>query len=192
MGPGEFSTELTVWTAVVATVGSWALVAPGQVAEGWVEDHMPLRFVQLLLGALVGVVAWSLADAMFLSLPASYHVVPGPKESLAGELFRDRYSPLQGSYRSGSVQLQPGMYAAYFAFLFGILRWWRLAEWTRPSRVSLWTTAWYGFIAWLLTFVWWFPQPMGLILAMVIAFTVQLSSPWLSPSRRRELAQNHA
>jgi hypothetical protein len=81
------------------------------------------------------------------------------------------------------------MYVAYFAFLFVVMRWWRLAEWTRPSRVSLWSIAFAGFVGWALTFLWWFPQPTGMLLAAAIAFTVQLSSPWLSPSQRRELAQ---
>jgi hypothetical protein len=67
-----------------------------------------------------------------------------------------------------------------------------LAESTRAARVSLWSTAWCAFIGWALTFFLWFPQPMGLLLAAVIAFAVQLSSPWLSPSRRRELAQKAA
>ncbi len=153
---------------------------------------MPLRFVQLLSGALLGVAAWALAQSMFLNLPASSDFAPGPTDSLFGEIFRDRYSPMDSGYRNGLVQPQPGMYAAYFAFLFVMLRWWRLAEWTRTSRVSLWTTAWCGFIAWGMTFFWWFPQPIGLMLVVVMAFTVQLSSPWLSPSRRRELAQKLA
>ncbi|MCC6492249.1 MAG: serine/threonine-protein kinase [Pirellulales bacterium] len=190
--PESFSSEFTLWTATVATLGSWALMVPGQLAEGHVEDHIPLRFAQLLLGALVGVAAWALAQSLFLSLPASSEVAPGPTDSFFGAVFRDRYGPLDGGYRQGLVQPQPGMYAAYFAFLFAVLRWWRLAEWTRMSRVSLWTIAWCGFIAWGMTFFWWFPQPIGLMLAVVIAFTIQLSSPWLSPSRRRELAQKSA
>jgi hypothetical protein len=84
------------------------------------------------------------------------------------------------------------MFAAYFAFLFAVVRWWRLAEWTRPSHVSLWAVAWCGFMGWAMTFFWWFPQPMGMVMAAVIAFTIQLSSPWLSPSRRKQLAQSVA
>ena len=93
---------------------------------------------------------------------------------------------------TGSVIVPLTMYVAYFAFLFVALRWWRMAEWTRPTRVSLWSTAFAGFVGWVLTFLWWFPQPTGMLLAAAIAFTVQLSSPWLSPSQRRELAQRAA
>jgi hypothetical protein len=188
----DLPAELALWTAAVATVASWALMVPGQLAEGRMEDHAPLRFIQLLLGALVGAIAFSIADATYLRLPASRDFAPGPRESLAGEIFHQNYDVLQGAYHAGAVQMPAAMYAAYFAFLFVILRWWRLSEWTRPNRVSLWSTAWCAFIGWAMTFFWWFPQPMGLLLAAVIAFTVQLSSPWLSPSRRRELAQKVA
>jgi hypothetical protein len=192
IAPDNLTAELTVWTAAIATLGSWALMAPGQLAEGQMEDHTPLRFMQLLLGAVIGVAAWSLADSLFLSLPTSHDVAPGPTDSVFGEIFRDRYAPMDSGYHSGLVQPRAGMYAAYFAFLFVILRWWRLAEWTRSTRVSVWTIAWCGFIAWGMTFFWWFPQPIGLMMAVIMAFTVQLSSPWLSPSRRRELAQKAA
>jgi hypothetical protein len=107
-------------------------------------------------------------------------------------MFHQRFDLVEQGYNGGHVQMPLAMYAAYFACFFVILRWWRLAESTRPARVSLWSTAWCGFIGYILTFFWWFPQPLGLMLAAVIAFTVQLSSPWLSPSRRRELAQKAA
>ena len=63
------------------------------------------------------------------------------------------------------------------------------AEVTRTTRVNLWSIAWCAFIAWLLHWVWWFPQPIGLLLAAVIAFTVQLSSTWMPPSRRQSLVE---
>ena len=181
--------ELMLWTATVATVASWALMVPGQLTEARMEDHAPLRFIQLLLGALVGIVAWAVAQSLYLEIPASRDFSPGPRESIAAEVFSHQYDAIQQGYSGGAVQMPMAMYAAYFAFFFLVLRWWRLCESTRSSRVSLWLTAWSAFIGWAMTFFWWFPQPMGLMLAAVIAFTVQLSSPWLSPSRRRELAQ---
>jgi serine/threonine protein kinase len=188
----ELPLELMLWTAAVATLSSWALMIPGQLAEGRMEDHAPLRFLQLVLGAVVGMIAFTIADAMYLKLPTSHDFAPQPHDTLASEMFNQRYEAVNAAYHSGSVQLPVAMYAAYFACLFVILRWWRMAEWTRSYRVSLWALAWCGFIAWGTTFFWWFPQPLGLMLAAVIAFTVQLASPWLSPSRRRELAQKVA
>jgi hypothetical protein len=188
----ELPLELTLWTATTATVASWALMVPGQLAEARMEDHAPLRFIQLLLGAIVGLVSWAVAQSLYLEIPASNDFSPGPRDSIASEIFDQRYDAVQQAYDSGAVQMPPAMFAAYFAFFFLVLRWWRLAESTRSSRVSLWLTAWTAFVGWALTFFWWFPQPTGLMLAAVIAFTVQLSSPWISPSRRRELAQKVA
>jgi hypothetical protein len=188
----ELPVGLLLWTATTATFASWALMIPGQLAEARMEDHAPLRFTQLLLGAFVGLASWALASSLWLEIPASRDFSPGPNESVASELFGQIYDPVQQGYNGGAVNMPPAMYAAYFACFFVLLRWWRLAETTRATRVSLWSTAWCAFVGWAMTFFWWFPQPTGLLLAAVIAFTVQLSSPWLSPSRRRELAQKVA
>jgi hypothetical protein len=188
----EMPTGLLLWTATTATFASWALMIPGQLVEARMEDFAPLRFTQLLLGALVGLVSWAVASSLWLELPASRDFSPGPNESIASELFGRLYDPVQQGYNGGAVNMPPAMYALYFGCFFVLLRWWRLAESTRAARVSLWSTAWCAFVGWALTFFWWFPQPTGLLLAAVIAFTVQLSSPWISPSRRRELAQKVA
>jgi hypothetical protein len=185
----EFRLELFLWTAMATTLASWAMLAPSQLSEGRMEDHAPLRFFNLLAGALVGLAVWAIADMGYVGLPASHDFSPGPNDTLFGEIFRWRNEGMQAAYQSGSVMMPASMYVAYFAFLFVVMRWWRLAEWTRPSRVSLWSIAFAGFVGWALTFLWWFPQPTGMLLAAAIAFTVQLSSPWLSPSQRRELAQ---
>jgi hypothetical protein len=180
--------ELALWMAIVATLTSWAVMLPSHLAEGRMEDHAPLRFINLLLGALVGLAAWGAAQMMFLRLPTNRDFAPGPSDTLLADLFHWDSSWFAG-YSQSAVEMPPAIFAGYFALLFVLLRWWRIAEWTRPSRVGLWGVAWCGFVGWALTFIWWFPQPMGLILAAVTAFTVQLSSPWLAPSRRRELAQ---
>lgn len=188
----NLQSELYLWMALVISLASWAMIVPSQLIEGRMEDHAPLRFFNLLAGALVGVAAWMIADSVYVSLPASNDFSPGPNDTLFHEMFGWNVDGVHAAYNSGSVIVPLTMYVAYFAFLFVVMRWWRLAEWTRPSRVSLWSIAFAGFIGWGLTFFWWFPQPTGMLLAAAIAFTVQLSSPWLSPSERRELAQKAA
>jgi hypothetical protein len=185
----ELHMELYLWMALVTSLASWAMIVPTQLVEGRMEDHAPLRFFNLLAGALVGLVAWMISDMAYVGLPASRDFAPGPTETMFQELFDWNVDGVQAAYNSGSVIVPLTMQVAYFAFLFVALRWWRMAEWTRSSRVSLWSIAFAGFIGWAITFLWWFPQPTGMLLAAAIAFTVQLSSPWLSPSQRRELAQ---
>jgi len=188
----SLQSELYLWMAMVISLASWAMIVPSQLIEGRMEDHAPLRFFNLLAGALVGVAAWMIADSVYVSLPASNDFSPGPNDTLFHEMFGWNVDGVHAAYNSGSVIVPLTMYVAYFAFLFVALRWWRMAEWTRSSRVSLWSIAFAGFVGWALTFLWWFPQPTGMLLAAAIAFTVQLSSPWLSPSERRELAQKAA
>jgi hypothetical protein len=81
------------------------------------------------------------------------------------------------------------MFAAYFAFLFVLIAWWEQTESTRSARVTIWSIAWCGLVAWLLHFIWWFPQPLGMLIAAVMAFTLQFASPWLSPSKRRSIVE---
>jgi len=189
------SGEFFLWSAIVATMGSWAVIVPAQLTEGRLEDHAPLRFVQLLLGVLLGLAAYGLASSMYLKLPVNDDVIFPPTHSAFTSIFNDRVrnivwqtEGMTSQWREGAISLPPSMYAAYFGFLFVLPRWWRLAEWTRSSHVSLWAVVWSGFLGFFVSMFWWFPQPLGLLLAGAIAFTVQLSSPWLSPSRRKALA----
>jgi serine/threonine protein kinase len=180
--------ELYLWMAMVTSIAAWAIMVPSQLVEGVMEEHMPLRFANLLIGAIVGLAAWMVSDAAYVGLPSSNDFMLRPNEALFAELFHWNVGGVQNAYQSGAVVLPVTMFVAYFSFLFVALRWWRMAEWTRTSRVSLWSTLFAGFVGWALSFLWWFPQPTGMLLAAAIAFTVQLSSPWLSPSQRRELA----
>jgi hypothetical protein len=94
---------------------------------------------------------------------------------------------LNWSKPAAGVNPSLAAYVTYFAFLFMIVRWWRQAEFTRESRLSLWSVVTAVFCAWLVHVFWAFPQPAGMMVAGVIAFTTQLASPWLPPSQRRSL-----
>ncbi len=186
---GRFDLTMTLWIALVSMLGSWAIMIPAKFTEGWLEDQAPRRFTQLVLGGLVGVAAWALAGMLLLDMPLSQQWGVGP----GGGLLNDMLDWKQGQVLGGKWDLSGGnaltlpVYAAYFGLLFLSLQWWRQAEFLRTVRVNLWSVFWCALFAWGLQFLWWFPQPLGLLLATSIAFTVQLSSPWLSASRRQEL-----
>ncbi len=182
----QIDIAVIIWMALVGTLGSWSIMIPAKIAEGRVEDQSPMRFAQLVLGAAVGAAAYGLAGALMLSIPVSSDLT-NPPNLIVIHSFRGLWSDpqLTTGFKSGAVQLPLPLFVAYFAFLFVLLKWWRMAEYVRASRVNLWGIAWSGFIAWGLHFFWWFPQPLGMLLAVVIAFTVQLSSPWLQTSRRQ-------
>ncbi len=172
-----------LWVMIVGTLGSWAILVPSKFVEGKLEDHVPLRITLMLLGALLGLAAWFVADSFMLHFPGwrepidvgsglvSHQMLGWPKNS------------------SGPNPALP-IYVAYFAFLLLLPRWWRQTEYTRGTRMSLWCTLTCVFTAWLLHIFWWFPQPTGMIVAGVIALTTQLASPWMPPSQRRAISES--
>lgn len=171
-----------IWLAIVGTLGSWAVLVPSKLAEGKVEDHIPLRLPLLLLGTLVGVAAWMIGDALMLH-------VPGWREPI--DVGRGILTHKMLGWPEGHDGVNPAVpvYVAYFAFLFMIPRWWRQTEYTRTTRLSLWSVMGVVCWAWLLHMFWWFPQPLGMLAAGVIALATQLASPWMPPSQRRALSE---
>src|SRR6185295_6863145 len=63
-------TAAYVWLTIVGTLGSWAILIPSKLVEGKLEEQVPLRFTMMLLGAIVGMAAWGVADAFVLKMPA--------------------------------------------------------------------------------------------------------------------------
>jgi hypothetical protein len=185
----DFNVELFLWASIVGTLSAWAILIPGQLAEGRIEDQAPMRFIALLTGAFVGLMAWGVAHLLYLDLPGSSEF-NGPNDTFSANVLGWRSEQLWQDFdQRHSVTLPLAHFAAYFAFLFAAIRWWKQSEWTRPSRVSFWAMAWAGAAAFFVSLIWWFPQPLGILAAAVISFTVQLASPWLPPSRRKQLAQ---
>ncbi len=186
---GRFDLTMTLWIALVSILGSWAIMIPAKFTEGWLEDQAPRRFTQLVLGGLVGVAAWALASMLLLDMPLSRQLGVGPGDGVLNDLLGWKQAQVLGGKwdLSGGNALTLPVYAAYFGLLFLLLAWWRQAEFLRAFRVNLWSVFWCALVAWGLHFLWWFPQPLGLLLAAAIALTVQLSSPWLPASRRRDL-----
>ncbi|MEO2049918.1 MAG: serine/threonine-protein kinase [Pirellulales bacterium] len=179
---------MTLWITLVVTLGSWAVLIPAKLTEGRLEDQAPRRFAQLVLGALVGVAAWGLADLLLLTVPLSDQAGVGLGDAIFNDLLGLKEHQLLGNVGSASdARMNLPVYAGYFGLLFVILAWWRQAEFLRSVRVNLWSVFWCAAVAWGLHFLWWFPQPLGWLLAASIAFTIQLSSPWLPASRRQEL-----
>ncbi|MCI0334125.1 MAG: serine/threonine protein kinase [Planctomycetes bacterium] len=179
--PDSENFALYLWLATVGTIGSWAVIVPSKLAEGRIEDQVPMRLTLLLLGALVGVAAWFFANILLLDVPTWGDPVSIDRGLLSNEMLK---WPMLGT----GMRLSPAYFIAYFAFLFLLPRWWRQTEFTRNGRMSLWWVLVCVGWAWLLHFFWWFPQPAGMMVAGVIAIATQLSSPWMPPSRRKALA----
>ena len=187
---GSDSGSLITWMTVTITLASWAVMIPSKLSEGRVEDQAPLRFSLLVLGALVGLLSWGTAEILMLSLPVSGDFGAGPTNTIMAEILRDPIGDgLNLEFRSGAIHLPLQLFVGYFAILFVVLAWWRQGEYARSSRVGIWRIVWCGLVAWMLHFVWWFPQPLGMITAAAVALAIQLSSPWMPPSKRRALSE---
>jgi Protein kinase domain len=179
--PDSERAAMYLWLASVGTLGSWAILVPSKFAEGKLEDQVPMRVSLLASGALVGFAAWFLGDMLLLKSPGWRDPIDAGQGLISQELLD---WPRPNEVTSASL----GVYVAYFAFLFLLPRWWRQAEYTRGSRISVWWIIVSVFWAWVLHLFWWFPQPAGMMAAAVVATATQLSSAWMPPSRRRVLS----
>jgi hypothetical protein len=170
-----------IWLALVGTLSSWGVLIPSKFAEGKVEDQAPHRISLLLLGTLVGVAAWGLGNLLMLKSPGCNEPIDVGSGLVTHEML--------GWPRTSGSGPTVAMYVAYFAFLFLVPRWWRQAEFTRGVRISIWSVICCVGWAWLLHIFWWFPQPLGMMVAGVTALATQLASPWMPPSQRRALSE---
>ena len=156
------------WLACSAVLGSWAVLIPAKLWEGTRGDPVLRRFVMLMVGLGLSVASYGIVT--WLALPLHYESRFGDIPAMGiEEKFFDSF---------GSPRLVA--FLAYFGFLFVIVRWWRLADPLRSTRLSIWHTAVALFCSFLIGLFWPFPQPWGWMLTVTIAIAVQLSSPWLT------------
>ena len=158
------------------------------VAEGRVEDRAPMRGWQLLFGLGLGLAAYLLASVLGLGVPNVVDLTPGPRENLLNDAFDiDLYPEVHNSDRMINVPMVASV--GYFGLLMLLCRWWKLAECTRHRRIGIWSVVGCMLWAFLLSLVWWYPQPTAAVLACMIAVSTQAASRWVPPSRRIEMAR---
>jgi serine/threonine protein kinase len=163
-----------VWFTITAIAGAWTVLAVSKLWEGRDGDPMIRRFLLLVLGMALGAVSFLAWRMLFVDVQLDRLT----QRPLAPEMLAENmYSA------AGGVQLAG--FLVYFGGLLVALRWWRQADPLRTTRVSIWTVAVAGLWAWVLHLFWTFPQPLGLLLAAVIAVGVQLSAPWVNPKDPR-------
>ena len=180
-----------VWFATIATLGSWAVQIAGALADDKVEDFAPRRGLNVLAGLSLGVVAAGLAAFLGDGLPYTSGWSLNRDSVVLNELLG--VDPYEGvSFDNQVVKTPLTASLVYFGLLFLVVRWWRSTDYVRRSRVGFWSIAGTAFAAWLVTLVTWYPQPMGMALAGVIALATQAGSPWCPPSRRVALARRDA
>lgn len=177
-----------MWLSIVTTLGCWGVLAVNTLTEARAEDQAPMRAILLGVGAMIGLIAFSVTDGLSLELPISRDMGPSPTDSMMDKAVAG-HRELHDGWKRGVSAPGAAVSMTYFALLFAIPRWWRLAEYTRNKRFSLWSVAVLVLAAWLLHLLWWYPQPVGMVVAGTVAAVTMLASPWFPPSKRVELAR---
>ncbi len=170
--------EVFAWLALMSIAGIWTLMIPAKLWEGTEGDSLTRRFVLMVLGLAVGLVAFA---------SASYLGVTLPYDRRFAELLDLR--PPSDFYLDGQPQLMA--YLACFATLFAAVRWWRQADPLRRARMSVAALIISVFAGGLVAAIWHFPQPWLIILAATMSVSLQVACPWLHPKRRRHETRHH-
>ena len=168
------------WLAITTTAGAWGVLATSKFWEGGEGEQFLRRFVLLVGGLLLGAAAFGAGEFLEVRWTDMMTAQPAP----SGELLASMYQP------NGVPRLPAFM--IYFAVLSVLMRWWLQADPLRATRLSLWSTGVCVLLGWVVSLVWQFPQPWGLMLPATIAVAVQLSAPWVPPKQRAEFRRQAA
>lgn len=160
------------WFAITSTLGTWMVLVTGKVMETRRAEPVRRRFAMLIVGLLLGAIAFGLQALLMVSVTNGMEF---PSVTQATSAYGPQQTPLLPAY------------LAYFAGVFVVLRWWRQVDPLRPVRLSLWATGLCVLWGAVLELFWHFPQPWGLMLVATISVAAQLSSGWLTPTQRAEL-----
>jgi len=165
------------WLAAVSMAGTWSVLIVSKLWEGRPGDAMLRRFILMVIGLGVGLAAFASTSWFNITLPHDSHFLQIVN-------FRKH---LNLTAADGWPMAK--YYLAAFGTLFLLVRWWRLADPARTTRMSLWAMIVCAFLAAMIGDAWGFPQPWLPMIACSIAVAVQLASPWIHPRDRRWQSQ---
>lgn len=179
---GEGTAELIhtlpvyAWTVLASSLSAWAVLVTAKFWEASAGDQALRRFLLLVVGLVVGAAAALLAQSLELTpryLSSVLNMDDLPGHGALGK--RSLYS----------VTGEPSLlaYAGYFAVLFASLRWWKLADPLRASRLSLWRIAATALVA--LGIYHLLPIPGGVLVPCIAATAVSLAASWIPDEHRR-------
>lgn len=154
-----------VWLACTATFASWAVLATGKVWECSRGDVWQRRMVMAGIGLLAGLASFGIRGYLSLDAP-----VPGESHAIAGT------SPQFPAELPATLVL--------FTCLFGLLRWWRMADPLRSTRLSLWSTGLCVVLAVVLSASFNLEPTGSAMLSLMMATAVQIAAPWIPPAER--------
>lgn len=160
---GNTRDEQLAWLTITSIVGTWGVLLPSYYwAHDPKGDATARRVVLLAAGLIVGACAWGVEQVLTVD----------PHVSV---LF------------TGSRNPRPALLEtlSFFALVLLVPRWWRLAYPLRRHRLMVWEVFGCGLVAYVASLLTTFPSGLGLGVAVVMAVSIQLASPWHYPRRRR-------
>jgi hypothetical protein len=165
--------EQAAWILLVSIAGTWAVLVVSKMWEGIAGDASIRRFLLMVVGMGVGLLAAGLAELLLVDLPHE----PGFPHPIS--------YPMPSSFYSDHGTPLALAYVACFGTLFLVLRWWRQADPLRGSRFSLWSLVVSAFVAAVVASAWSFPEPWLVMVAATMSAAVQLCSPCMDRRRNR-------
>jgi len=158
--------EQFAWLLLVSLTGTWAVLIPAKLWEGVRGEPIIRRFLLMVLGIGVGVIAFGLATVLMAGLPSESGFPASPDFRLPPSFYAIDGRPLMMAY------------VACFGTLFLLMQWWRQADPLRPARLSLWALLLSVIVAGFVAMAWQFPQPWLPMVAGTMSVATQLASPW--------------
>jgi hypothetical protein len=171
----SFRPEQCAWLALVGIAGVWAVLVTAKFWEGTPGEPVLRRFILMVVGLGLGLLAFAVAEAFLVRLP--------PFADKPIKDFHLQYR-LPASFYGDDGRPLAAAFMAVFGTLFLLLRWWRQADPLRPARLRLWSVFVTAFVAWVVAGLWHFPQPWLVLVAVTMSVAVQLAAPWSSVQRR--------
>jgi hypothetical protein len=173
-GDSAIENEQYAWLTLTSVLGAWAVLIPAKLWEGTRGDQTLRRVSMLVIGLGAGAAAYLGADLLMVNFNDSPELHSSVKLDFSANFYDANGAPLLPAY------------LAYFGALFVGIRWWRQADPLRRTRLSVWSVGMCALAAWVVDWIWRFPQPWGVMVAAIISTSVQLASPHVPPHNRLE------
>jgi hypothetical protein len=173
-GDTSIEKEQFAWLTLTSVAGAWAILIPAKLWEGTRGDEAVRRVSMLVVGLGVGAAAYACAQLLMVNFNDS------------PEMHSSVHLDFGANFYDASGVPQLAAYLAYFGALFVGIRWWRQADPLRRTRLSVWSVGLCVLAAWVVDWVWRFPQPWGVMVAAIMSTSVQLVSPHAASQERFE------
>ena len=157
-----------LWLTISAIACCWTALLAGKFWESHDESFGFRQMTMFLAGFGIGLLSYGVARVLHTDLPSLALI---ENQAAGQDAVVTRFAALPACL-------------LFFSIIFGVLRWWRMADPVRRTRVSIWSVGLCMVWAIALCRVFNLPAISGCILAFTVSMSIQFASPWLHPDRR--------